>query len=50
MIKLLPEKYKRELLKIMTYCYEKGEIMEDWKENITIFIDKGTKRRLDQSQ
>lgn len=46
MLKLLPKKYKIELLSIMNFCFEQGTMMEEWKENDTIFIDKGNKEKV----
>lgn len=46
MLKWLPVKYKRELLKIINYCYKHGVMMEEWKENDTIFIDKWNKEKV----
>lgn len=46
MIKLLPRKYKTELLVIMNFCFEHGVMMNDWKDNDTIFIDKGNKEKV----
>lgn len=41
MLKKSPEKYKKELLKIMNHCFEKGAMMKEaWKMNQTIFIEK----------
>lgn len=46
MLKLLPRKYKNELLQIMNFCFENGVMMNDWKDNDTIFIDKGNKEKV----
>lgn len=44
MIKGLSDKFKIELLKLYNYAYEKNYMFKDWKENQTIFIDKGKKK------
>lgn len=46
LMKQAPEKYKKELLKIINYCFEKGKMIKDWKVNQTIFIDKGNKKKV----
>lgn len=46
MLKYAPEKFKKEVLKIMNYCYENGKMMKDWKINHTIFIDKGDQEKI----
>lgn len=46
MIKNMPEKYKKELLKIFNYCYIKERIMDKQKTNQTIFIDKPDKEKI----
>lgn len=45
MLKKSPEKYKKELLKIINHCFEKGTMTKTWKMNQTIFIDKEDKKK-----
>lgn len=44
MIKKLPETYKKEVLKIMNFCFKEGKIVKNWKKVQTIFIAKETRK------
>lgn len=46
MLKRLPGKYRKELLAIMNDCFRESKMTIEWKENITVFIDKGNREKV----
>lgn len=46
MIKYLPCRYKEEVLKLYNYAFINSIMFQEWKEVITIFIDKIDKQKV----
>lgn len=46
MIKFLPEKFKIKILKLLNYAFNNSYMFQNWREVITIFIDKPDKHKV----
>lgn len=44
MIKMLPQKFKDELLKLLNFAFREAYMFQEWREVMTIFIDKPNKQ------
>lgn len=45
-IKKLSIKFKEEILRLFNYCFDKELLFSEWKESLTVFIDKLNKNKV----